>query len=95
MATVLRSLHHYKLLFFTKQKGYGQRETDVQNIGSQLGANGVNRMIAQVEQHCAHKTQRITLETVRRPLIALRAELSLLAKRAALRNALRNAPRAG
>jgi hypothetical protein len=61
----------------------------------QLGADGVNGVVTKGEQYCAHEERRIALEN-HAPIVALRAELSLLVdEERRLKDLLRNAPPPG
>ena len=65
------------------------------DIGSQLGAGGVDGVIANIEQYCAHETRRITL-TNHCQIVAHKAELLLLAQQADdVADQLRDAPPPG
>jgi hypothetical protein len=52
-------------------------ELDPNDIGHQLGADGVNSVVAKVEQYCAYAEQRIALKN-HPNILGHRAELSLL-----------------
>jgi hypothetical protein len=70
-------------------------QLDSQEIGSQLGADGVNGVVGNVEEYCTHEETRITLEN-HAPVVALRAELALLVKQAEdIEDRLREAPPPG
>jgi hypothetical protein len=70
-------------------------ELDPNDIGRQLGSDGVNGVVAKVEQYCAHEERRIALEN-QAPINALRAEFSLLVdEERRLKDLLRDAPPPG
>src|SRR6266849_5193811 len=52
-------------------------EFNTEEIGEQLGRDGVGSVVTKVEEYCAHEMQRITL-TNEAPIMALRAEGTLL-----------------
>lgn len=66
-----------------------------QEIGSQLGEDAVNRVVANVEQYCAYQVRHIELEN-RAPIAMLKAEYNLLGKQAStIEHRLRDAPPPG
>jgi len=70
-------------------------ELDPNDIGSQLGADGVNGVVAKVEQYSLHEERRIALEN-HALIVAMRAELSLLTdEENRIREQLRDAPPPG
>jgi hypothetical protein len=70
-------------------------ELDATDIGRQLGADGVNSVVAKVEQYCAYAEQRIALKN-HPSVLGLRAELSLLTdEERQLADRLSQAPPAG
>ena len=70
-------------------------ESAPSDIGRQLGEDGVNGVVAKVEQYCTHAVRHIELEN-RAPMFMLRAEYAQLAKQAeALEEQLRSAPPPG
>ncbi len=63
-----------------------------QQIGRQLGEDGVNNVIAKAERYCTHEEQRITLDN-HAPIVQMRAQLSLLMEEESrVREQLRDAP---
>src|SRR6185437_13350943 len=76
-------------------EGTMKPESAPSDIGRQLGEDGVNGVVAKVEQYCTHAVRHIELEN-RAPMFMLRAEYAQLAKQAeALEEQLRSAPPPG
>jgi hypothetical protein len=70
-------------------------ELDATDIGRQLGADGVNSVVAKVEQYCAYAEQRTALKN-HPSILGLRAELSLLSdEERELQDRLSHAPPTG
>lgn len=71
------------------------RELNAEDIGAELGTEGVGSVVSKVEEYCAHEERRIALTNEPR-IVALRAEVSwLLGEEHALRERLRLAPPPG
>ena len=71
------------------------REPNAENIGAELGTEGVGGVVSKVEAYCAHEEQRIALANQPR-IVALRAEGSfLLDEERELVERLRHAPPPG
>lgn len=70
-------------------------ELNTEDIGEQLGTEGVGSVVSKVEAYCAYEEQRITLTNQPR-IVALRAEASLLLdEERALADRLKSAPPSG
>lgn len=71
------------------------QESGPNDIGRQLGEDGVNGVVVKVEQYCTHAVRHIELEN-RAPMFMLRAEYTQLAKQAeSIEEQLRSAPLPG